>query len=188
MPSARFSGTRRDVVVGLAFGFAGVGALAALRPLVEQMNPNGSSPRDNVEVDLGMLDAGHLKLTQWKGQAIFIRWRAPDEIAISRGISVASLIDPSARVAGLSDRDIATDDNRTKAGHREWLVVAGACTQCSCLLKDGRALSFDDIAFFCECCASRFDLAGRTMGGPARTNLAVPSYRFIGRSRLEIGL
>jgi ubiquinol-cytochrome c reductase iron-sulfur subunit len=125
---------------------------------------------------------------QWKGKPILIRRRTPVEIAIARSISVASLIDPVARVAGLGDKDAAIDDNRTKAGHGEWLVVAGACTRCSCLLKDGRVLGLDDIAFFCACCASRFDLPGRVRGRPAPMNLAVPSYRFTAPTRLEISL
>jgi ubiquinol-cytochrome c reductase iron-sulfur subunit len=108
---------------------------------------------------------------------------------LAQDVSLTSLIDQVARVAGLGEKDLATDDNRTKAGHREWLVVAGACTRCACLLKDGRALLFDAVdAFFCPCCASRFDLAGRVRGGPAPLNLLVPPYRFIGPAQLEIRL
>jgi ubiquinol-cytochrome c reductase iron-sulfur subunit len=116
-------------------------------------------------VDLSAFDAARLKLVRWKGKPIFIRRRTPEEIAIARSISVAFPIEPVAHAAGLGDKDAPIDDNRTEAGHREWLVVAGACTRCSCLLKDGRVLGLDEIAFFCACCASRFDLAGRIRGG-----------------------
>jgi ubiquinol-cytochrome c reductase iron-sulfur subunit len=189
MTASMLSSTRRDAIHTLALGFAGVGSLAALWPFVDQMNPNGSSPRDIVEVDLGGFDVAHLKLVQRKGQPIFIRYRTSEEIAIARRISLAFLIDPFARVTGLGEKEHATDDNRTKAGHREWLVVVGARPRCACLLKDGRAAGFDAVdAFFCACCGSRFDVCGRVSVGPALTNLAVPAYRFIAPARIEIGL
>jgi Rieske Fe-S protein len=136
MNTPKLSGTRRDAVV--AFSFVGIGGLAALWPLVDQMNPNGSSARDSLEVDLGAFGAASLKLVRWKGEPYLIRRRTSEEIGIARGVSLTSLTDQVARVAGLGEKDLATDDNRTKAGHREWLVVAGACTRCACLLKDGR--------------------------------------------------
>lgn len=189
MNASKLTGTRRDAVVVLSLGFMGVGGLAALWPLVDQMSPNGSSPRDSSEVDLETFDAASLRLVQWKGEPFLIRRRTLEEIAVAQAVSLASLIDRLARVAGLGDKELATDDNRTKAKHREWLVVAGACTRCRCLLKDGRALGLDAFdAFFCPCCASRFDLAGRVSGGPAPLNLLVPPYRFIGPARLEIGV
>lgn len=188
MSASRPAGTRRDALVVLACGFVGVGGLAALWPLVDQMNPNSSTPRDSLEVDLGAFDATSLKLANWKGEPFLIRRRTPEEIAIARSVQPAAMIDSVARVASLGDKDLATDDNRTQAGYRQWLVVAGACTRCACLLKDGRSLGLDAAdAFFCACCASRFDLAGRVRSGPARLNLFVPSYRFIGPDRLEIG-
>jgi ubiquinol-cytochrome c reductase iron-sulfur subunit len=180
---------RRDAILTLALGFAGMGGLAALWPLVDHMNPNKSSLRDSVEVDLSAFEAAQMKLVRLKGQPILIRYRASEEIAIARRISLAALIDPFARVTGLGEKEPASDDNRTKTGHREWLVVAGACTRCACLLKDGRSLGLDAVdAFFCACCASRFDVAGRVSGGPAATNLAVPAYRFISPARIVIGL
>jgi ubiquinol-cytochrome c reductase iron-sulfur subunit len=189
MTASMLSSTRRDAILTLALGFAGVGSLAALWPLVDQMNPNKSSPRDSLEVDLSAFDAANLKRVQLKGHPILIRYRTLEEIAIARRISLAALIDPFDRVTGLGEKELASDDNRTKTGHREWLVVAGACARCACLLKDGRSLGLDAVdAFFCACCASRFDVAGRVSGGPAPTNLAVPACRFIWPARIVIGL
>jgi ubiquinol-cytochrome c reductase iron-sulfur subunit len=68
MNTPKFSGTRRDAVVFLAYGFVGIGGLAALWPLVDQLNPNGSSARDGLEVDLGAFDAASLKLVRLKGE------------------------------------------------------------------------------------------------------------------------
>lgn len=182
------AGTRRDTLVTLALGFAAVGGLAALWPFVDQMNPNRASPSDNVEIDLAAFDPTRIKQVQWKRDPVFIRRRTPEEIALARAVPLASVRDRLARVAGLGAKALASDDNRTKAGHPEWLVVIGACTRCACLLKDGRAGGFDLVeAFFCACCASRYDLAGRVMAGPAPTNLAVPPYRFIAPARIEIG-
>ena len=51
---------------------------------------------------------------------------------------------------GIRNKAPASDDNITKMGFRQWLVVSATCTRCNCLLKDTRLLGFDaDEAFFC---------------------------------------
>ena len=163
------STTRRDAITTMALGFAAVGALTAAWPLIDQMNPNRASPSDRVEVDLTAFDAERLKLVEWRREPYFIRSRTPDEIALARSVHVSSLRDPLARVMGIRNKAPASDDNLTKMGFRQWLVVSATCTRCNCLLKDTRLLGFDaDEAFFCACCASLFDLAGRVKAGPAR--------------------
>jgi Rieske Fe-S protein len=57
-------------------------------------------------------------------------------------------------------------------------VLVGVCTYCRCKLRsiDDDALGGPPGGYFCDCCASHYDPAGRTFSGIARYNLAVPPY------------
>lgn len=181
--------TRRDFITIAAGTFVGVGGVAALWPLVDQMNPNASTPRpEPVVVDLKSIEPGQTTLTAWRGKPVFIRNRITDEIEQARGVNFSGLLDGLARNEALPNRTAATDANRTKAGHDNWLVVVGTCTHLGCLLKSVETA--DRLAtgegWFCPCHAARFDLSGRVRGGPARFNLPVPRYEFVDDNRLAI--
>jgi ubiquinol-cytochrome c reductase iron-sulfur subunit len=180
--------TRRDFLVLSALTFAGVGCVVTLVPFVDQINPNRPSVRDSVDVDLSQIQSGW-KQVQWMQGPVLIRQRTPREIELARRPLLTDLADPHARVQGMGESASAIDVNRTKVGHDNWLVVIGVCTYCRCLVEaSDRILAIRaDEAFFCPCCASRFDVAGRVSAGPARTNLAVPRYRFITPTKIQIG-
>jgi ubiquinol-cytochrome c reductase iron-sulfur subunit len=179
--------TRRDFVVWAAAAFAGVGCVAAAWPFVAQMAPNSGSRRDTVETDVGTIEPGRLKVVRWKTEPVLIRRRTPEEVELSRRVELGSLIDPLARVPGVDPKAQASDANRAR--NSTWLVVIGVCTRCACLIKeaDRNYAASPDEVFFCPCCASWFDLAGRARRGPAPRNLIVPPYRFIAPARIEIG-
>jgi ubiquinol-cytochrome c reductase iron-sulfur subunit len=181
--------TRRDFVVVSALTFAGVGCVVALLPFVDQMHPNRSSARDTVDVDLSQVQFGQLQQVRWKQEPLLVRRRTPQEVELARRVLLTDLTDPYARVQGVGERTSAIDANRTKVGHDNWLVVIGVCTYCRCLVKaSDRDLALRaDEAFFCPCCNSRFDLAGRASAGPARQNLVVPPYRFLTPTKMQIG-
>ena len=181
--------TRRDFVCVSAGAFAAVGGAMAMWPLVDQMNPNPGTPSGSSLVDLAPIPAGHTVTVAWKGQPVLIRHRTPDEIARVRDVVVGGLPDPYARNAALPANAPASDANRTRAGHAEWLVVIGLCTHLGCRLRTGDVVERDGSGegWFCPCHAARFDLSGRVRGGPARTNLPVPPYRFVTPSKIEIG-
>jgi ubiquinol-cytochrome c reductase iron-sulfur subunit len=180
--------TRRAFVVVSALAFAGVGCVVALLPFVDQGQSNGSA-RDTVEVDLSQVQFAQLQQVRWKQIPLLIRQRTLQEVELAQRVLLTDLTDPYARVQGASERTSAIDANRTKVGHSNWLVVIGGCTYCRCLVKasDRNLARRADEAFFCPCCASRFDLAGRASVGPARTNLAVPPYRFLTPTKIQIG-
>jgi ubiquinol-cytochrome c reductase iron-sulfur subunit len=179
--------TRRDFLSVSTATFATVGAAVAMWPLIDQMNPNPSTPPGSILVDLAPIRVGQEITVLWRGQPVFVRHRTPDEIARARG-PLDGLIDPYARNAALSTNATASDANRTLARHPEWLVVIGICTHLGCkLIGDPVAPEGRGEGWFCPCHAARFDVSGRVRSGPARTNLAVPPYRFIGPSTLEIG-
>jgi ubiquinol-cytochrome c reductase iron-sulfur subunit len=189
-PDASVAPTRRDFLCVSAVTFVAVGSGAALWPLVHQMNPHPGTPRpERCMVDLAPIEPGQAVTVAWRGQPVVVRHRTGAEIARARSMPVSHLRDRYARNAALAAKAPASDENRTLAGHPEWLVVIGLCTHMRCILTPSDQSRRDSEAdgWFCRCHAARFDLAGRVIGGPAPTNLPVPPYRFVAPGRIEIG-
>jgi len=169
---------RRDFLNVAAVGFAGVGAVAALLPLVAQMNP----PADvlalaSTEVDLSKIAAGQGIKVSWRKQPVFVRNLTPKEIAEANAVPVSSLRDPQ------------TLAERTKPGHMNWLVTMGVCTHLGCVpLGVGEGENRGPYGgYFCPCHGSAYDTAARIRQGPAPLNLQVPEYKFTSPTKIEIG-
>ena len=128
--------TRRDVILIGAAAFAGVGAIAALWPLLDQMNPDQSTlSLATTEVDVGSLELGQALTVMWQGKPIFIRHRTEKEIDEAKEVSLDALIDPVARNANLPEGAPATDENRSTVDREPWLVMIGICTHLGCIPK-----------------------------------------------------
>jgi ubiquinol-cytochrome c reductase iron-sulfur subunit len=73
--------TRRDFIHIAATAFAGVGAAAALWPLIDQMNPDATTlSLASIEIDLSPIEAGQAITAMWRGKPIFVRNRTPEEV------------------------------------------------------------------------------------------------------------
>lgn len=177
---------RRDFLVLSALAFTGVGAGVAVWPFVAQLAPNRSTRRDFIDIDLTLIKSGRMRQFSWRGLPILVRHRMTEEVGAARGTRLSELRDPAARVMGADAQLVASDDNRTKAGHEQWLVVVGLCTKDSCLTKMAEDRSLDE-ALFCPCCASRYDVSGRVRSGPAPYNLSIPPCKFLSPLKLRVG-
>ena len=181
---------RRDFIVIAAQAFAGVGAALALWPFISQMNPDASTQAAaSLEVDLSPVKEGQAITVLWRGKPVFVRHRTKEEIAKALDVKIADLIDPSARNDDLPERTPATDPNRTKKGHENWMVLVGICTHLGCIPK-GQSIGDSQGDFggwFCPCHGSHYDTAGRIRRGPAPRNLEVPPYGFVSDSKIKIG-
>ncbi len=181
---------RRDFIVIAAQAFAGVGAALALWPFIQQMNPDASTQAAaSLEVDLSPVKEGQAITVLWRGKPVFVRNRTKEEIATAVEVKIADLVDPSARNDDLPERTPATDLNRTKKGHENWIVLVGICTHLGCIPKgqsigDARG---DFGGWLCPCHGSHYDTAGRIRKGPAPRNLEVPPYDFVSDSKIKIG-
>ena len=166
--------TRRDFLY-IATGTVGVvGAAAIAVPLNSQMNPDASTIAAGapVEVDLSPIAEGQVIKVFWRSKPIFIFHRTKKEIDEAKNVDVNSLPDP------------ATDAERTKAGHEQWLVVIGICTHLGCIPLPHQG---DYDGWFCPCHGSQYDSAGRIRRGPAPKNLYLPPYTFLSDSKIRIG-
>ena len=169
---------RRDFINIAAVSFAGVGAVAVVFPLVGQMSPSADVlALASIEVDISKIAAGQAIKTSWRMPPVFLRNLTPAEIASADAVPVSSLRDPQ------------TLAERTKPGHKNWLITLGVCTHLGCVpLGAGEGESRGDFGgYFCPCHGSSYDTAARIRKGPAPKNLAVPEYAFKSDTVVQIG-
>jgi ubiquinol-cytochrome c reductase iron-sulfur subunit len=166
--------TRRDFLYVATGAVAAAGAVAALVPLVAQMNPDASTIAAGapIEVDLSPVAEGQVIKVFWRGKPIFINHRTPKQIKEAEDVNLASLPDPQ------------PDSARVKEGHAQFQVLIAICTHLGCIpLADSGP--FD--GYFCPCHGSVYDTSGRIRSGPAPLNLALPPYEFVSDTRIRIG-
>lgn len=168
------SQTRRDFLYIATGAVGAVGAAYAVWPFIDQMNPS----RDvlalaSIEVDLAPIDVGQEVKVMWRGKPIFIRHRSEEEIEQARSVDASGLRDP------------ATDAQRVREGHDEWLVMVGICTHLGCIPLGDSAGEYG--GWFCPCHGSHYDKSGRIRKGPAPENLPIPPYAFVSDTRIRIG-
>jgi ubiquinol-cytochrome c reductase iron-sulfur subunit len=162
---------RRDFLYLATGAFAAIGVANIAWPLIHQMNPDASvKALASIEVDLSAIETGQSITVTWRGKPVFIRRRTAGEISDARDVAAADLPDPE------GDADRVQKD--------EWLVMVGICTHLGCVPL-GQAGDFN--GWFCPCHGSHYDTSGRIRKGPAPKNLEIPSYEFVGDSRIKIG-
>ena len=169
---------RRDFLNVAAVSFAGVGAVAALAPLVVQMAPSADVlALSTAEVDISKVVPGQGIKVSWRKQPVFIRNLTPKEIAEANATPLSDLRDPQ------------TLAQRTKPGKQNWLITLGVCTHLGCVpLGIGEGENRGPYGgYFCPCHGSMYDTAARIRQGPAPKNLVVPEYKFTGPTTVQIG-
>ena len=169
---------RRDFINIAAVSFAGVGAVAAVLPLVSQMSPSADVlALASVEVDISKIATGQAIKTMWRKQPVFIRNLTAKEISEAKAVPMSELRDPQ------------TLAQRTKPGHTNWLITLGVCTHLGCIpLGTGEGENRGEFGgYFCPCHGSVYDTAARIRKGPAPKNLFVPDYEFTSPTVVTIG-
>ena len=169
---------RRDFINIAAVSFAGVGALAIVLPLINQMNPSADVlALSTTEVDLSKIQPGQAIKAQFRKQPLFVRNLTPKEIAEANAVDIKTLRDPQ------------TLAERTKPGKENWLITLGVCTHLGCVpLGAGEGENKGPFGgYFCPCHGSAYDTAARIRQGPAPKNLHVPDYTFNSDTAVTVG-
>ena len=169
---------RRDFLNIAAVSAAGVGGAALLYPLINQMNPSADVlALAQIDVDISAIQPGQAVKTIWRKQPIFIRNLTAAEQNEANGVDTSTLRDPQ------------TLAERTKEGHRNWLITLGVCTHLGCVpLGAGQGEQRGEFGgYFCPCHGSHYDTAARIRKGPAPRNLEVPEYEFTSDTAVRIG-
>ena len=181
---------RRDFLMVATGAMGAIGAVATAWPFINNLNPAADTlALASVEVNVSAIQVGQAVTVKWRGKPVFIRHRTPEEIKAALATPIAELPDKSARNDDLPERAPATDANRTKKGHENWLIMVGICTHLGCIPK-GQTMSDakgDFGGWFCPCHGSHYDTAGRIRKGPAPENMAVPVFKFISDTKILIG-
>ena len=112
---------RRDFLNIAAVSVAGVGSIAIVVPLINQMNPSADVlAQATTDVDLSKIEAGQGITVFFRKQPLFVRNLTPAEIAAADKVDIKSLRDPE------------TLTQRTR-GQKNWLVTMGVCTHLGCV-------------------------------------------------------
>ncbi|KQU62202.1 ubiquinol-cytochrome c reductase iron-sulfur subunit [Sphingomonas sp. Leaf339] len=169
---------RRDFINVAAVSFAGVGAVAVVLPLINQMNPSADVlAQSSTEIDISKIAPGQAIKSSFRKQPLFVRNLTPAEIAAADAVQISTLRDPQ------------TLEERTKAGKKNWLITLGVCTHLGCVpLGAGEGENKGPFGgYFCPCHGSAYDTAGRIRQGPAPLNLHVPEYAFNSDTVVTVG-
>lgn len=164
---------RRDFLYVAAGAVGAVGVAGAAWPLINSLNPDASVlALASIEFDISSIAEGESVTIKWRGLPVFIRHRTAAEIEEAKAVPMSDLKDPE------------TDEQRTKVGHEQWLIMIANCTHLGCI-PVGDAGEFG--GWFCPCHGSDYDTAGRIRKGPAPTNLVLPPYEFVSDTLVQIG-
>ncbi|ODT90901.1 MAG: ubiquinol-cytochrome c reductase iron-sulfur subunit [Sphingobium sp. SCN 64-10] len=169
---------RRDFINIAAVSFAGVGGVAVLAPLINQMNPSADVlAQATTEVDLSAIQPGQAIKAVFRSQPLFVRHLTAKEIAEADSVDPSTLRDPQ------------TLEERTVDGKKEWLITMGVCTHLGCVpLGAGEGENRGEYGgYFCPCHGSSYDTAARIRKGPAPKNLAVPVYKYTSDTAILVG-
>ncbi len=169
---------RRDFLNIATVTFAGAGAVAIVLPLINQMNPSADVlAQSTTDIDLSKIQPGQAIKTSFRKQPLFVRNLTPAEQTAADGVQLSELRDPQ------------TLAERTKAGHKNWLITLGVCTHLGCIpLGAAEGENKGPYGgYFCPCHGSAYDTAGRIRKGPAPKNLAVPEYAFTSDTAVTVG-
>ena len=180
--------TRRDFLIISSIALGGVGAVTAIWPFIDSMNPAADTlALSTTDVDLAPIAVGQRITIVWQGKPVFVSHRTQEEISLASAVDVSTLRDP------------ATDAQRAVV-KPEWLIVVGICTHLGCV-PGGQKATEDRGEFFgwrCPCHGSQYDTAARIRKGPAPQNLHLPGdymglpkyapgYKFTSPTAVTIG-
>lgn len=188
--SPKVDKTRRNLVVATSV-VGGAASVGAVIPFITSMWPSERAKAAGapVEVDIGAIAPGELRVFEWRGKPVWVIRRTPQMLESLKSV-VAKLTDPASKDS--LQPEYAANEHRSLKP--DVMVMEGVCTHlgCSPQMKpaDAKAEMGGDWAggFYCACHGSKFDLAGRVYrGAPAPTNLTVPPYTFLTESTLLIG-
>ena len=164
---------RRDFLYVAAGAVGAVGVAGVAWPLINQLNPDASVlALASTEFDVSSIEEGQSVTIKWRGLPVFVRHRTGAEIEEAKAVPLSDLKDPE------------TDEQRTKPGHEQWLIMIANCTHLGCI-PVGESGDFD--GWFCPCHGSHYDSAGRIRKGPAPKNLVVPPSEFVSDTLVQIG-
>ena len=113
---------------GGVVGLATAGALVSTFQPSERAKAAGAP----VEIDISDVAPGTMKVVEWRGKPVWILRRTPEMMA-SLAKTDDKVADPkSDKIYQLDMPDYAKNETRSRAEHKEVLVVVGICSHLGC--------------------------------------------------------
>jgi ubiquinol-cytochrome c reductase iron-sulfur subunit len=182
---------RRDMLRTVSGSVATVGMAAAAWPLINHLNPTVRAG-DFVDIDLLSIPEGTQQILKWWGQPWFVWHRTAQDVELARAAFQNEMKDSLARNANLSRDTAVKFESRAMPGDPRFVVVSANCTRevdmggCGVLEADRREYGYANYRWLCPCCSSKFDSNGCVYRGPAPSNLPIPAYAMLGRSKIRV--
>lgn len=192
-PTPHSEPTRRDFLYIATAAVAGVGAAAALVPLLGQMNPDAATLAAGgpVDLDLSTVAPGQQVVVRWRSRPIFVTHRTD---ALLKELQAASLLGQLSDPQSEELQQPPYARNWHRSVNPQFGVLVGICTHLGCIPmfypqpSTNQPTSNWPGGYFCPCHGSKYDLAGRVFKSvPAPYNLPVPPYRFVTGTTIRIG-
>jgi len=189
------SGRRGLLVATCAAG--GVVGISTAGALVSTFQPSERAKAAGapVEVDIGDVKPGEMKVVEWRGKPVWILRRTPEMMDnLSKNNELVA--DPNSdKVFQLPMPDYCKNEHRSRKEHKELLVTVGICSHLGCSpssrFTEGPQPNLPDNwhgGFLCPCHGSTFDLAARVFKNkPAPANMDIPPYMFLSDTKIVIG-
>jgi ubiquinol-cytochrome c reductase iron-sulfur subunit len=183
---------RRRRLVAAVAATSGVGIAAAAFPLLSSLAPSARDRRaaTPIEVDIGDLSPGQMKIVEWRARPVWILRRTPEMLA-RLAQTTGHLLDPGSK----EKQQPENCANATRSLRPDILVVLGVCTHFGCSpvprfapgAGEGMPAGWPG-GFVCRCHGASFDFAGRAFKDTlAAKNLEVPPHRYLSENRLLVG-
>ncbi|WP_257251559.1 ubiquinol-cytochrome c reductase iron-sulfur subunit [Burkholderia cepacia] len=176
---------------------SGIGGIVAAIPFVDSLTPPASALAAGapVKVDISRLSEGAMMTVAWRGKPVFVVDRS--QAMLESVIKATPLVaDPeSIHSFSMPLPDYCKNAFRSRADHRNILVVVGVCTHLGCTptprFQSGPQPNLPvnwPGGLLCPCHGSTYDLAGRVFRDkPAPQDLDVPRYMFLSSTELLVG-
>lgn len=174
-----------------------IGGVAAVVPFVDSFAPPASAKAAGapVRADIGKLEPGSMMTIAWRGKPIFIVDRTTEMLAAVLKANPMVADPDTVHPFSIPLPVYCSNEYRSRADHRNILVVIGVCTHLGCTplprFQPGPQASLPDDwpgGFLCPCHGSTYDMAGRVFKDkPAPQNLDVPRYMFASSTSIVIG-
>jgi ubiquinol-cytochrome c reductase iron-sulfur subunit len=192
----RVDSGRRGLLLATAAA-GGVVGVSTAGALVSTFQPSERAKAAGapVEVDISEVKPGEMKVVEWRGNPVWILRRTPDMMA-SVQKNDDKVADPASdKVYQLAMPAYCKNATRSRAEHKDVLVVVGICSHLGCSpssrFAEGAQPNLPDDwhgGFLCPCHGSTFDLAARVFKNkPAPTNLDVPRHMYLSDNKILIG-
>jgi ubiquinol-cytochrome c reductase iron-sulfur subunit len=165
---------------------------AAAFPFLSSLAPSARAKLSAapVEVDIGDLLPGQMKIVEWRARPVWILNRTAEMLASLTEVS-GRVFDPESK----QKQQPENCENATRSIRPNLLVVLGVCTHFGCSpvprfeRGDGEKMPADwPGGFACQCHGATFDFSGRAFKNTlAARNLEVPPHRYLSENRLLVG-